>query len=111
MTQTEKKYKSRLGRLYWSSEREWNREKEQYDIRYFLVMLSGCAKKYGESGKYRYSIDVLTEGRTYDKNTQYFIDCSYFIKLENKINRWDNGYFPVITGDAEKDVAQIPKEC
>jgi hypothetical protein len=108
MTPTEKKYNARLGKLYWSGQSTWDQDSQDYKQCFDLVMLTKCERKYIGSGPYTYEVEVLNDKKLSHK---YKVDCTYFFILENKLNKWGNGYIPVKTGDLEKDVAQIPKAC
>jgi hypothetical protein len=108
MTQTEKKYSKNVGKLFWSGERNYLHDKQDYHLYYKLVMINGLQKdKY--SKKYLYVIEVLSS--PYNHGQTYRVECSYFLTLAGHINKYGNGYIPVKTGEVEKDVAQIPKAC
>lgn len=109
MTETQKKYAKYLGKLYWSAERRYNQDAKGYIYYHNLVMIKSLVRRYGQSGKYLYKIDVLSS--KHDSQMEYKLDCTHFLQLLGTVNRWGNGYFPATTGDLEKDVAQIQKAC
>jgi hypothetical protein len=108
MTQTEKQYSKHIGKLFWCGERSYESDKQEYVYYFNLVMINGV-QRHKYSKKFQYRIEVLSSG--YRDNTPYMLDCSWFKNLLGKINKYGNGYFPVKTGEVEKDVAQIHKAC
>lgn len=110
MTPTEKKYTKHIGKLYWSANREWDRDKEEYKPIYDLVMPISLQRRYGH-GRYMLTLQVIQfdQGKTHVKQEQYNIEASYFQILVGKINSWSQGYFLAKTGELQKDVDQIKK--
>ncbi len=108
MTATEKKYNKQVGKLFWSGERSYEQDKQEYVYYFNLVMINGIHKdKYNK--KYQYTVEVLSS--PYKDSVSYNVECSWFKILLGQINKYGNGYLPASTGDLEKDVAQIPKAC
>lgn len=117
MTPTEKKYTQHIGKLYWNAQRVYNHTKGDYDAVYDIVMPVGIYRRYGK-GRYQMSLEVIQFGDmpdnqprgAYQAREEYDIEAGYFLQLLGRINDWHQGYFPVVTGELEKDVDQIKKE-
>lgn len=119
MTPTEKKYSQHIGKLYWSANREYDHDKGDYKPIYDLVMPISLQRRYGGSGRYTLTLQVIQfnanngEGsdlpRGGHRQEQYNIEASYFETLFGGINHWHQGYFLAKTGELEKDVDQIKK--
>jgi hypothetical protein len=109
MTNTEKKYNQHIGKLYWSANRVWDSDKEEYKPIYDLVMPVNLRRRYGH-GRYLLTLRVLqfSQGKSHGQE-EYDIEASFFVLLMDKINHWHQGYFPAKTGDLKKDVDQIKK--
>lgn len=111
MTPAEKKYNQYIGKLYWSANREWDRDKEEYKPIYDLVMPVHMHRRYGR-GRYMLTVEILQFNKTTGfRQERYDIEASYFSQLVGKINQWQQGYILAKTGEVEKDVDQIQKAC
>lgn len=116
MTPTEKKYSQHIGKLYWNVQRIYNHTKGDYDRVYDIVMPVSLHRKR-DKGRYHLSLEVVQFGDmldnqprgVYQARQQYDIEAGYFMQLFNRINAYSQGYFPVVTGELEKDVDQIKK--
>lgn len=116
MTQTEKKYTQHIGKLYWCVTRIYNHSKGDYDKVYDIVMPVSLHRKR-DKGRYHLSLEVVQFGDMpdsqqrghYAARQEYDIEAGYFMQLYNRINVYSQGYFPVVTGEVEKDVANIPQ--
>lgn len=112
MTPTEKKYAKHIGKLYWSANREWDRDTGNYKPIFDLVMPISLQRRYGH-GRYMLTLQVIqfnaNDGKEVHRQEQYNIEASYFQSLFGKINHWNQGYFLAKTGELEKDVDQIKK--
>ena len=110
MTPTEKKYAKHIGKLYWSANREWDRDTGEYKPIYDLVMPISLQRRYGH-GRYMLTLQVIQfdQDKAHARQEQYNIEASYFQTLVGKINAWSQGYFLAKTGELEKDVDQIQK--
>lgn len=110
MTPTEKKYSQHIGKLYWSANREYDRDKGDYKPIYDLVMPTTLYRRNGQ-GRYMLTLQVIQfdQGKTRARQEQYNIEASYFETLFGSINCWHQGYFLAKTGELEKDVDQIKK--
>lgn len=65
MTPTEKKYAKHLGNLYWMLDRNYDNNQRSYVNYYNLVILSGLVRRYGSSGRYEFSYEILKFGFPY----------------------------------------------
>jgi len=113
MTPTEKKYSQHIGKLYWSANREWDRDKEEFKPVFDLVMPINLKRRYGH-GRYMLTLQVIQFNQGKDRGgtrEQYDIEATYFTELLNYVNNWHQGYFLAKTGELEKDVDQIKKAC
>ena len=112
MTPTEKKYSQHIGKLYWSANHEWDRDKQDYNPIFDLIMPINLRRRYGR-GKYILTLQVIqfNQGKVSGGREQYDIEASYFTQLLNCNNDWHQGYFLAKTGELEKDVDQIKKAC
>lgn len=116
MTPTEKKYAQHIGKLYWGAQRIFNGIKGDYEPVYDMVMPVSLHRRHG-TGRYQLTLEVVQFGeipdnkpRThYQARQQYDIEAGYFLQLLGNINKWHQGYIPVVTGELEKDVDQIKK--
>lgn len=116
MTPTEKKYTKHIGKLYWASQRVFNHDKGDYDQVIDMVMPVSLRRRNG-GGRYLLTLEVVQFGvmpnnqqrGLYAARQEYDMEAGYFLQLLGKINEWKQGYIPVVTGEREKDVDQIPK--
>lgn len=116
MTPTEKKYTQHIGKLYWSAQRIYNHTKGDYEPVYDMVMPVSLHRRHGR-GRYQLSLEVVQFGDMpdnqarghYQARQQYDVEAGYFLQLFGSVNKWHQGYFPVVTGELEKDVAKIQK--
>lgn len=116
MTPTEKKYAQHIGKLYWASQRVYNHDKQDYDQVFDIVMPVGLRRR-NDAGRYLFTLQVVQFGDmpnnqprgSYLARQEYDMEAGYFLHLFNKVNEWCQGYFPVVTGEIQKDVAKIPQ--
>lgn len=66
MTPTEKKYAILVGNLYWSRTQTYDWNTNSHKDYWNLELITGCKRRYGQSGNYVYTIQVIKHGNPED---------------------------------------------
>lgn len=83
-TPTYKRYAKMLGLLYWEKDSSYNHEKQDYDTKFYPVMVAGLERRW--NGRYRYMVQILDKAQTENRKDTYSIECTRFnryVKIGN----------------------------
>lgn len=77
---TYKKYAKYIGKLFWEKSNDWDYQKQEYKIRWNLVMIAGVSRRWGR-GQFVFSINDL---RADDWRRDYSVGASRIIHLMSR---------------------------